>query len=147
MIGEPEHRLAGATDWLRLDSPRQAVPRPRGPGAIAPGQLVAAATVPLDGREDRHRQAALLNVAVEMLEESVALLREQRIDQHRGVRRIEKDTADVTGPVGRALGSRIRHPPRMGCGPAPQAGPDRMKLGHATSLGGHSETWSYVTSV
>ena len=64
---EPEHHLAGGSDRERLDPGGQRFPRPRGRRPVASGDVVAAAAMETDRRQDEDRKRSLADVAIEPL--------------------------------------------------------------------------------
>ena len=116
MVGKPEDRLVEVDGGVGLDAAREA---PADLAAVALGDRVRAAGVPLDGQQDAHRLRDALDVAVEGAPEPLLVLgRDERIDEDDRLRRLVVDAADLLLPALRA--TVIRRPVGMEAGPAPQ---------------------------
>src|SRR6185437_2711450 len=102
-------------------------------------QLGCRTAVVLDGDEHTHRPARTSHVAVERLEEPVAVLhRHQRVEEHDRLRRLVVVAAHLLLPtVGPALG---RRPGRMEAGPAPESGCKLLDAHAASILAGRDTT-------
>ena len=130
---EPHHGLSGAPDGHRLDALGERRLGPRGRRVEAPHDLVAAAAVETDRRQDANGPAVGSHP---FLESGPELLRDERIDEDELVGSLVRDRPDHLGPVGGAVGRGARHPLRMWRFPAPEPRRELRESRYRWSSGG-----------
>ena len=131
--GEPDHRFPGALDRHRLDALGQGPARTGRGCVVARRELLPAAPVELERRQDRDAAAVAADERVEGIAQVLAIVRDERVDEHERVRGLVGDTADVRAPVGRALRIGIRVGIGMAGRPAVESRGELEETDHPSS--------------
>ena len=130
---EPHHGLPRAPDGHRLDALGK---RRLGAGSRrveAPHDLVPAAAVEADRRQDANRPAVGSHP---FLERGPELVGDERVDEDERVGSLVRDRPDALGPVGGTVGRSTRCPLRMWRFPAPEPRRELREPRYCWSSGG-----------